>query len=286
MTAPDVAGDYRERDVQAVYRVLIELGQVLGAWRDKFVVVGGAVPWLLLPEANPSHIGTLDIDLALDPLSLEDEEYARLLETLEHSGYERNIEGLKPFQLRRWVRLDAGAPIAVLVDFLVPRGSKFESNDPTLVPGFRVISADGAGIAITHSTRQHLDGKMVDGRENSVDLLVATIPCISRDEGLRNRRARQEEGRVRYLLRHQKFPWRARSSLGRMHGAAQRQHRAHRIQPHCKEVPKRVRLRTDDRSTVPGRLFGAGGVDCGPSPDRRVHASEFTSGQVEQASQP
>lgn len=178
MTEPDVAGHYPERDVQAVYRVLIELGQVLGAWRDRFVVVGGAVPWLLLPDANPSHIGTLDIDLALDPAGLEDGEYASLIEALEVRGYQRNLDGLKPFQLRRSVTVDEGGAIAVLVDFMIPKGLKPESNGHKLVPGFRVISADGAGIALTHSISQHLEGLMVDGRENSVDLLVATIPAF------------------------------------------------------------------------------------------------------------
>jgi len=66
MKEPDRASDYREREVQAVYSVILELGQVLGAYRDKFVIVGGAVPWLLLPDARPQHIGTVDIDLDLN----------------------------------------------------------------------------------------------------------------------------------------------------------------------------------------------------------------------------
>lgn len=70
MNEPDIASDYQERDVKAAYSVLIELGQVLGAWRKKFVIVGGAVPWLLLGEARPKHIGTLDIDLDLNPDAL------------------------------------------------------------------------------------------------------------------------------------------------------------------------------------------------------------------------
>ena len=65
MNEPDIAIDYQERDVKAAHSVLIELGQVLGPWRDKFVIVGGAVPWLLLGEARPKHIGTLDTDLDL-----------------------------------------------------------------------------------------------------------------------------------------------------------------------------------------------------------------------------
>ncbi len=108
MSEPDIARDYQERDVKAVYSVLIELGQVLGAWREKFVIVGGAVPWLLLGEARPKHIGTLDIDLDLNPDALAEGEYATLVEALEKKGYERGKAGLKPFQLRRWVKVDKG----------------------------------------------------------------------------------------------------------------------------------------------------------------------------------
>ncbi len=124
MTEPDTAHDYRERDVKAVWSVLVELGQVLGAWRDKFVIVGGAVPWLQYPAAVPRHIGTLDIDLDLDPAALGDGEYATLVETLGEKGYKRNVDGLRPFQLLRWVSLDEGEPVGVVVDLLMPRERK------------------------------------------------------------------------------------------------------------------------------------------------------------------
>ncbi len=52
MTEPGRATDYADRGVQAVTSVLVELGQVLGAWREHFVVIGGAVPWLLLPAGR------------------------------------------------------------------------------------------------------------------------------------------------------------------------------------------------------------------------------------------
>lgn len=104
--------------------MLIELAQVLGEWRDAFVIVGGAVPWLLLDTASPRHIGTLDIDLDLDPDVLAEGAYADLVHTLEHKGYERTQAGLKPFQLRRTFRLDDGQPVSVLVDLLMPRNEK------------------------------------------------------------------------------------------------------------------------------------------------------------------
>jgi len=174
---PDLARDYAERDVKAAYSVLIELGQVLGAWREKFVIVGGAVPWLLLGEARPKHIGTLDIDLDLDPDALAEGEYASLVEALEKKGYERG-EGLKPFQLRRWVNLDEGHPVGVLVDLLMPRGAKGDQNEDKLVEGLRVQGVHGGDVALAHHVTRTFEGTMPDGRTNAVQLLVATIPAL------------------------------------------------------------------------------------------------------------
>ncbi len=178
MSEPEVARDYFERDVQATYSVLIEIGQVLGAWRRKFVVVGGAVPWLLLGHARPCHIGTLDIDLDLNPEALAEGEYATLVEALEKKGYERGQEGLKPFQLRRWVKVGEGPPVGVLVDLLMPRGAKGDRNEEKLVEGLRVQGAEGGGIALTEHVVKTLEGRMPDGRSNQVELLVATIPAL------------------------------------------------------------------------------------------------------------
>jgi hypothetical protein len=178
VSEPDIARDYQERDVKAAYSVLIELGQVLGAWREKFVIVGGAVPWLLLGEARPKHIGTLDLDLDLNPDALAEGEYATLVEALENKGYERGKEGLKPFQLRRWVKLDEGDPVGVLVDLLMPRGVKGDQNEDKLVEGLRVQGVHGGDVALVQNTAKRFEGQMPDGRTNQVELLVATIPAL------------------------------------------------------------------------------------------------------------
>lgn len=178
MSEPQVARDYHERDVRAAYAVLIEIGQVLGAWREKFVIVGGAVPWLLLRGARPQHIGTLDIDLDLNPDALADGEYATLIGALEKNAYERDKTGLKPFQLRRWVKLDDGEPVGVLVDLLMPRGAKGDQNEEKLVEGLRVQGAHGGDVALAHHVTRRFEGTMPDGRSNEVELLVATIPAL------------------------------------------------------------------------------------------------------------
>lgn len=43
------------------------------------MVVGGLIPWLLKNNEDMPHVGTLDIDLGLDPSALADGEYASLI---------------------------------------------------------------------------------------------------------------------------------------------------------------------------------------------------------------
>lgn len=179
MSEPAVAADYDDRGARAAHAVLVELGQVLGAHRDAMVVIGGTVPYLLLPDAEPAHVGSLDIDLDLDTEKLADHGYADLIEKLDAAGYERSVAGLKPFQLRRTVDpRDGGEPIAVIVDLLMPKGARTAKNRPKLVEGFRVQEADGGEIALRHNLRLLIAGTMPDGRKNEVEMLVASIPAL------------------------------------------------------------------------------------------------------------
>lgn len=204
MNDPQTAHDYQEREVKAVSSVLVELGQVLGAWRDKFVIVGGAVPWLLYPDATPRHIGTIDIDLDLDPEALGGGEYATLVEALTGKGYERDVDDLRPFQLRRWVSVDDGEPVGVLVDLLMPRGAKGDRNAEKLISGLRVQGADGGDIALLHNTLTPIDGVMPDGRANRVELQVATIPALLVMKGyaLVGRDKKKDAYDIYYSVRH------------------------------------------------------------------------------------
>lgn len=70
------ASDYGDRENQAVFQVLVELAQILNSQHENFVLVGGSVPSLLFKNATPEHIGTLDIDLNLNPEALGEYHYA------------------------------------------------------------------------------------------------------------------------------------------------------------------------------------------------------------------
>ena len=145
---PQSAAEYEDRTTAAVKSVLIEIGQILGSFRGKFAVIGGAVPWLLLANEDMPHVGTLDVDLSLDAEALGDGEYATLIGALQGHGYAQR-EGLRRFQLVRQVfARDGGDAIDIVVDFLMPRDAEIVKNDPPLISDFAVQRADGADLAM------------------------------------------------------------------------------------------------------------------------------------------
>ena len=74
--------DYTKEAVDAARSVIIELVHLLGEYRDHIVIIGGWVPYLLLPEQKDSFIGSMDVDLALNHQSLQEEGYKTIQELL------------------------------------------------------------------------------------------------------------------------------------------------------------------------------------------------------------
>lgn len=175
---PQSAADYDDRTTAAVKSVLIEIGQILGSFKGKFAIVGGAVPWLLLANDEMPHVGTLDVDLGLDAEALGDGEYASLIGVLQGHGYIQR-EGLRRFQLvRQVVPRDGGEAIDIVVDFLMPRDAEIVRNDPPLINNFAVQRADGADLAMRFYQLVAVSGPMPDGGTNRVEIAVCSIPAL------------------------------------------------------------------------------------------------------------
>lgn len=172
---PRHEADYSPRQVEAARRVLVDVGQVLASFEDCLVVVGGWIPDLLVPDAEEPHIGSIDVDLALDAAKLNDGRYAELLKLLLDT--KRYKIGAKDFQLVVDVDLEDGEkPVQVEVEFLAPREVKLKKNRPKLLKGFRVLQADGCGTAFHAPQKLILSGKMVvRGATNTVRLRVASL---------------------------------------------------------------------------------------------------------------
>lgn len=172
--APRNEADYSPRHTEAARRVLVDLGQVLASFSDCFVVVGGWTPDLLLPQADEPHVGSIDVDIALDAAKLQDGRYAELVNLLIDT--KRYHPGEKNFQFLVDVDLeDGGKPVRVEVEFLAPRDVKLGGRKAKLLEGFRVLQVEAAAEAFRNPVELLLADRNVRGAKNSVRLRVASL---------------------------------------------------------------------------------------------------------------
>lgn len=201
---PQSASDYEDRTTAAVKSVLVEIGQILGSFRGKLAVIGGAVPWLLLDNDEMPHVGTIDIDLSLDAEALGDGEYATLVEALKGHGYNQR-EGLRRFQLVRQIAsTDGGPAIDIIVDFLMPRDAEIVKNSPPLIQDFAVQRADGADLALRFNEFVAINGPMPGGGTNRVEIAVCSIPALLAMKGhaVNGRKKHKDAYDIYYCVRN------------------------------------------------------------------------------------
>jgi hypothetical protein len=195
--------EYSKRQTEAARRVLVDVGQVLASFADSLVVVGGWVPDLLLPEAEEEHVGSIDVDLALDARKLNEGRYAELLKLLLDTR--RYVEGEKEFQLVVQVDLkDGESPVHVEVEFLAPKEVKLSKNRPKLLAHFRVLRTEACGVAFHAPVELPVSGQTVRGAENTVRVRVASISdfLIMKAHAIAGRDKPKDSYDLCYCLQH------------------------------------------------------------------------------------
>lgn len=109
-------GDYPEKEIEACRRVLIEIVNLLHEYKDNIALVGGWVPFFLVPQDRaPQHIGSLDVDLCFDNQRITTESYDSILNVLTGHGY---VAREQPFQWMREVNFGDASSVQVPVDLL------------------------------------------------------------------------------------------------------------------------------------------------------------------------
>lgn len=193
--------DYNALAVEAAHSVLLELAHLLGQYREHIVLVGGWVPEFLCPEHQEPHVGSLDVDLALDHRHLTEARYRTLRQLLLERGY---WQGNQPYIFFRTVTAGSGE-IQVEVDLL---GGEYEGTGRTRrtqrVQDLRLRKARGADLAFRDPVEIPLEGKLPDGGKDSVVVRVASIACFLTMKGmaLADRLKEKDAWDIYYCLRN------------------------------------------------------------------------------------
>lgn len=146
--------------ITASRAVLIEVMNVLGAFRGGIVLVGGWVPDLLYPDRG--HIGSLDVDLAISRTALGENAYKTILTRMIAAGY-----SLHPSPAH-FTKPVAGIEKPVKVDLV---GGEYEGGvraKSIQVNELELNTLRGLDLAFEASREIEIRGVTPDGCQNTV----------------------------------------------------------------------------------------------------------------------
>lgn len=196
--------------IAASRAVRIEVLNVLGAFRDQIVLVGGWVPELLYP--NRGHPGSLDVDLAVSRYALGGNVYQTILQRLLNAGY-THVTGPT-----RFTKPVAGVEEPVKVDLISGQYESGQKSKSIQVDQLEVNTLRGTDLAFEACREIHVCGRMPDGTHNTVSVRIVEpqafilIKAFALDERLKEKDAYD----IYFVLRN--YRPNVESLAGRVHG--------------------------------------------------------------------
>lgn len=169
--------------------------KALGEYKDAIVLIGGWTPFFLL-EGNPPtgegrggfgagvfrHVGSIDIDLAIDPTKLTGEEYDTMVELLLGRGYVQDPK--IRYRLNRSLR---GLDTPIGVDFLTPkpawqgRGRRHHKVQVDL----QARATPHLEVAFEFSEPYMLEGELPEGGGRTrLEFKIASLPAMFTLKGM------------------------------------------------------------------------------------------------------
>jgi hypothetical protein len=165
---------YGEREVNACKAVLLELVHLLGEIKEEMVIIGGWTPTFILPGSDDPHVGSLDIDVALDFSKIPDDTYQTILKTFLKRGYTQDKE--QPFRFFRKVKIEGADPINVEVDIMAGEyGGTGKGHRTQKVQDVRARKARGCDLAFDAAVTVTIEGNLPDGGKDTASFKVAGI---------------------------------------------------------------------------------------------------------------
>ncbi|MDG6970080.1 MAG: hypothetical protein JRN54_03105 [Nitrososphaerota archaeon] len=177
---PRLAADFDPALIRASRSALLELARTLKHYSEALVLVGGWVPYLLI-ENHPrpgipfTHVGSIDIDLVVDPGKVGEEEYATIVEMIGEVGW-KGIGG-KRFSFFRTVPCEDGIRRDIQVDFLTSqvKVTGREHRHRPIQPDLQARTMRGAELALDHRGVRKLSGTLPGGAETTVEFLMLDV---------------------------------------------------------------------------------------------------------------
>jgi len=165
---------YGAREVRACKRVLLELVHLLGEIKDEMVIIGGWTPTFLFSQADDPHVGSLDIDVALDFSKISEHTYETILLKFQKNGYTQDTK--QPFRFFRKVKIEDNDSITVEIDLMAGEyGGTGKRHRTQKVQDIRARKARGCDLAFKSAIKVTLENEFPNGGRDKITFKVAGI---------------------------------------------------------------------------------------------------------------
>lgn len=202
------ADEYSDDTLEKVKATCLTVATVLGNdVMSDTVIVGGFVPALLFADTTPHddlgrHVGTLDLDLAMDLVVLNEERYNDIADALRDHGFEPDVKELSGALVRQRWRSRNG----VRVDFLMPPVPPDEEGNRLqhLAADFAAHTMRGMDLALATRVAITLEGLDVDKRKVRREIRVCRADAFIalKALALANRDKAKDAYDIHYVLKH------------------------------------------------------------------------------------
>ncbi|MGD8373806.1 MAG: hypothetical protein PVI21_03025 [Candidatus Woesebacteria bacterium] len=162
---------------------VLEIMKALQSYKEGLSIVGGWAPYFLLRQYQHDdndfeHVGSIDIDIAVNPEVINETQYAQLEELLRGRGYEPHpkIE----YSYYKNVKTSDGREVEIRIDFLAPEygGTGRAHRNQRVQNDFLARKAKGADLAFEHRFEFTLNDRLPNGADASVSFYVADIVAM------------------------------------------------------------------------------------------------------------
>jgi hypothetical protein len=192
---------YEPRLTKAANSVLLEIAHLLQAYSEGLVVVGGSVPGLIMHNSPEPHIGSVDVDIALDQNKIPETDYLSIKKLLLQRGYKAEDQ---PFAFSRVVLFE-GEQIKVKVDFLAGEyGGTGKKHRTQSIQDLHPRKARACDLAFIQAISVQITGELPNGGKDQANIQVASIVpfLMMKAQALKGRLKEKDAYDIYYCLRY------------------------------------------------------------------------------------
>lgn len=176
---------YGQSKINACISVIVELITYLSKFKNSIVLVGGWVPYFLYENIHPDkkqHVGSLDVDIALDFFSIPENDYQNIAEILEVRNYlnRKDRKGnIIPASYQRTFKDENSIEHSVQVDFLSGEYGGSEKNKRhQRIQDLLARKGRGVDLVFENCVVRKIEAHLPNGATHRAEVKIADLSSI------------------------------------------------------------------------------------------------------------